>query len=199
MAGCVGGLDMNLIRPEARAAIWRWRETLFGLCLLLLALWWGLTAFGVLRYVAAALMVAGGLLVVAGLQRGRFRLGNSGAGVVQVIEGQLAYFGPQAGGAVALSELAMVSLDNRHRPSRWVLCQPGVEDLEIPVNATGGEALFDAFAALPEFQVDVMLMFQRCNHSAHPLMLTLLRSWLSPYNVSSNSVKSLGWAHARVR
>jgi len=148
---------MNLIRPEARAAIWRWRETLFGLCLLLLALWWGLMAFGVLRYVAAALMVAGGLLVVAGLQRGRFRLGNSGAGVVQVIEGQLAYFGPQAGGAVALSELAMVSLDNRHRPSRWVLCQPGVEDLEIPVNATGGEALFDAFAALPEFQVDVML------------------------------------------
>jgi hypothetical protein len=76
---------------------------------------------------------------------------------VQVIEGQLAYFGPQAGGAVALSELALVSLDNRHRPSRWVLCQPGVEDLEIPVNATGGEALFDAFAALPEFQVDVML------------------------------------------
>jgi hypothetical protein len=29
--------------------------------------------------------------------------------------------------------------------------------LEIPVNATGCEALFDAFAALPEFQVDVML------------------------------------------
>ena len=84
MAGCVGGLDMNLIRPETRAAIWRWRETLFGLCLLLLALWWGLTAFGMLRYVAAALMVAGGLLVVAGLQRGRFRLGNSGAGVVPV-------------------------------------------------------------------------------------------------------------------
>ena len=64
---------MNLIRPEARAAIWRWREALLGLCLLLLALWWGLTAFGVLRYVAAALMVAGGLLVVAGLQRGPFR------------------------------------------------------------------------------------------------------------------------------
>jgi len=148
---------MSLIRPEAQAVIWRWREALLGLCVLLLALWWGLTAFGLLRWVAAALMVAGGLLVVAGLQRGRFRLGNSGAGVVQVIEGQLAYFGPQAGGAVALSELAMVSLDNRHRPSRWVLCQPGVEDLEIPVNATGGEALFDAFAALPEFQVDVML------------------------------------------
>lgn len=148
---------MSLIRPEAQAVIWRWREALLGICVLLLALWWGLTSFGLRRWVAAALMVAGGLLVVAGLQRGRFRLGNSGAGVVQVIEGQLAYFGPQAGGAVALSELAMVSLDNRHRPSRWVLCQPGVEDLEIPVNATGGEALFDAFAALPEFQVDVML------------------------------------------
>jgi hypothetical protein len=148
---------MSLIRPEAQAAIWRWREVLFGLSLLLLARWWGLTAFGVLRWVAAALMLSGVLLTVAGLQRGRFRLGNAGAGVVQVVEGQLAYFGPQAGGAVALSELAMVSLDNRHRPSRWVLCQPGFDDLEIPVNATGGEALFDAFAALPEFQVDVML------------------------------------------
>jgi len=58
---------------------------------------------------------------------------------------------------VALSELAVVSLDNRRRPSRWVLCQPGVDDLEIPVNAIGAEALFDAFAALPEFPVDVML------------------------------------------
>ena len=160
---------MSLIRPEAQAAIWRWREALFGLSLLLLALWWGLTAFGVLRWVAAALMLAGGLLAVAGLQRGRFRLGNAGAGVVQVVEGQLAYFGPQAGGAVALSELAMVLLDNRHRPSRWVLCQPGVDDLEIPVNATGGEALFDAFAALPEFQVDVML--QQLRHPSDDTVL----------------------------
>ena len=148
---------MSLIRPEAQAVIWRWREALLGLCVLLLALWWGLTAFGLLRWVAAALMVAGGLLAGAGLQRGRFRRGSNGAGVVQVVEGQLAYFGPSAGGAVALSELAVVSLDNRHRPSRWVLCQPGVDDLEIPVNAIGAEALFDAFAALPEFPVDVML------------------------------------------
>ena len=157
MAGRAGGLDKSIIRPVIQVTLWRWREVLFGLGLMLLALWWGVTAFGVLRWVATALGAAGGLLAIAGVQRGRFRLGGDGAGVVQVVEGQLAYFGPDCGGTVAMSELAVLSLDKRQRPSCWVLRQPGVDDLKIPVDATGAEALFDAFAALPGFQVDVML------------------------------------------
>lgn len=148
---------MSLIRPEIQAAIWRWRESFFGIGLLVMAAWWGLTMLGILRWLALALAVFGGLLVVAGLQRGRFRLGTEGAGVVRVVEGQLAYFGPDVGGAMAISELTVVSLDSRQRPPCWVLSQPGLTDLNIPVDAHGAEALFDAFSALPDFEVAVML------------------------------------------
>jgi len=34
-------------------------------------------------------------------------------------------------------------------PRRWRLSQPGQPDLEIPLDAEGADALFDAFAALP--------------------------------------------------
>ncbi|MDG2403475.1 MAG: hypothetical protein P8M25_00515 [Paracoccaceae bacterium] len=80
---------MSLIRPGAKAALWRWREAYLGLSLVFFALWWGSNSFGFLRWVASALGLAGGLLIIAGTQRGRFRMGAGGFGFVQVIEGQI--------------------------------------------------------------------------------------------------------------
>ena len=148
---------MSLIRPEAQAALWRWREVILGLGVVLLALWWGTTAFGFLRWVAGALGMAGGMLMIVGAQRGRFRLGADGFGVVQVIEGQIRYFGPVMGGAISMSELDFIELDHRQAPPFWVLSQPGMDAVKIPIDTKGAEALFDAFSALPELRTDFML------------------------------------------
>ncbi len=152
---------MSLVRAEARAALWRWREVVAGAAMLGLGLWWGLAGTGLLPWMGAALALAGAALALAGVQRARFRPGAGGPGVVQVDEGRIAYFGPLTGGTVALSELGAVALDPTGRPAHWVLSQPGQPDLHVPLNAEGAEALFDTFAALPGFRAERMLRLMR--------------------------------------
>lgn len=142
---------MSFIRPEARAAVQRWREALLGAGLAALGLWWALGMDGILHWLGYALLPLSAAVLVMGVQRARFRTPGQGPGVVQVTEGQIAYFGPHTGGVVALSELRRVALDPSGRPALWVLSQPGQPPLSIPVTAAGAEALLDAFAALPGF------------------------------------------------
>jgi len=148
---------MNFIRPELRSAAWRWREVLTGLAASAIGVWWALAARGILPYLGVLLVAAGAVLVFVGVQRGRFRSGAGGPGVVQVDEGQIAYFGPLTGGVVALEELSALSLDPTARPPHWVLSQTGAADLAVPVNAEGADALFDAFAQLPGLRTGRML------------------------------------------
>jgi hypothetical protein len=148
---------MSFIRPEARAALWRWRELLGALALLLLGLRWALWGIGLTQVTGWACVTLAVVLAVVGAQRMRFRLGSGGPGVVQVTEGQISYFGPLTGGAVARSEIETLRLDHTARPSHWVLEQPGQPPLAIPVTATGAEALFDVFASLPGLKTERML------------------------------------------
>ena len=141
---------MSLIRPEAQAALWRWRECLTGAGVLALGLYWAwFTGGGLLHWIGYVVALAGLALIAAGVQRGRFRMGGGGPGVVRVVEGQISYFGPLTGGAVALTEITALRLDPRGKPAHWVIDQTGQPPLHIPLNAEGADALFDAFAALP--------------------------------------------------
>ncbi|QUJ75605.1 hypothetical protein KDD17_11635 [Sulfitobacter albidus] len=144
-------------RPEAKAALWRWREVLVAGTLVLLGLWWLLGPGGLLMLPGAALLIAGIALGVVGVQRGRFRGTGDGAGAVQVDEGQVAYFGPLTGGVVALRDLERLSLDRRGSPAHWRLDAAGQSPVMIPVNAAGADALFDAFATLPALRTERML------------------------------------------
>jgi hypothetical protein len=148
---------MSFIRPEARALLWRWREILGALLLLALGLRWALVGVGVTQITGWACVTLAVVLGVVGAQRMRFRRGSDGPGVVQVTEGQISYFGPLTGGAVARSEIETVRLDHTARPSHWVLEQPGQPPLAIPVTAAGAEALFDVFASLPGLKTERML------------------------------------------
>ncbi|MEO0938980.1 MAG: hypothetical protein AAFY38_12575 [Pseudomonadota bacterium] len=148
---------MTFFRPEAKAALWRFREVLAGAAAALLALWWLVGAGWLLTYIGGALLLASGALVAIGLQRARFRGPGGGAGVVQVTEGQISYFGPLTGGAVAVRDLERITLDRAQVPAHWQLDQKGMPSLLIPVNAAGSEALFDAFAALPGLRTERML------------------------------------------
>lgn len=148
---------MSFIRPEARATLWRWREVLAGSGLALLGLAWALGSFGLLRALAFVLLALGVVLILAGLQRARFRSGGGGQGVVQVIEGQVTYYGPLSGGAVAISELAALSLDGRSKPAHWLLVPDQGAALQIPVSAEGADALFDAFSGLKGLRTEHLL------------------------------------------
>ena len=149
---------MSFVRPEARQAVWRWREVLVALGVLSLGGYWAFGTPGLLHWVGYAVLILGAVLLAAGIQRVRFRAGHGGPGVVQVDEGQVAYFGPLTGGAIALSELTRLSLDPTAKPAHWVLSQPGQPDLQVPVTATGADALFDAFASLPGIRTERMLV-----------------------------------------
>lgn len=149
---------MSFLRPEAKDSLWRWREVLAGGAALALGLWWAFGAIGwMINTVGAGLILIAAGLIVLGLQRGRFRAGSEGPGVVQVVEGRVAYFGPLTGGAVNIADVTRLSLDRRMYPAHWVLAQPGSDALTIPITAKGAEALFDAFATLPGLRTEYML------------------------------------------
>ena len=72
-----------MIRPGARAALSQWREALIGLAVLALGVYWGFfTGGGLLHWIGYGVIAVGLLLVIAGIQRGRFRIGAGGPGAV---------------------------------------------------------------------------------------------------------------------
>lgn len=148
---------MSFVRPEAAAALLRWRETLLGAGLAALGAWWAFRFIGLLPYLGYGLIALGCALIFVGLQRARFRVPVQGPGVVSVIEEQIAYFGPLSGGMVALSDLTRISVDTRGKPAHWILSQPMQPDIHIPATAKGAEALFDAFSRLPGLRTEFML------------------------------------------
>ncbi len=143
-----------MIRPEVKALFWRWREALFALGLIAVGLWWGLAAFGIVKWLGFGLAALGAALVLAAIQRVRFRGTGEGAGVVTLDERRVVYMGP-AGGGVADLDL-MVQLDLT--PARaWRLITSDGSFVEIPADAKGADALFDAFTALPGMKTEYML------------------------------------------
>lgn len=140
---------MSFLRPEAAAALRRWREVILAALVVMLGAWvfaqggWILAAAGLL---IAALGAALGLLAI---RRLRFARAVADPGIVQVLEGQITYFGPAEGGFAGLSALSEIALLTRGGTRCWRLSQPGEAPLFIPTAAAGAEILFDAFAGLP--------------------------------------------------
>ena len=161
---------MPFFRPEAKAHLFRWREARAGGGLFVLGGWWLIGPGRLLTLPAIACMIAGLALIWLGIQRARFRSAGQGPGTVEVDEGQIAYFGPLTGGAVALREISRLSLDRAQHPAHWRLDQPGLAPVMIPVNAAGAEALFDAFATLPGLRTERMLAALQ-SQNKHPIVI----------------------------
>ncbi len=144
-----------MIRPELRIAISRWSEVLTGLAIAVLGLW-ALQARDVFFQGLAALVVLAGLgLALIGWRRLRFRRDGAAPGIVQVVEGQISYFGPQTGGFVGTGDL--IELHLIESGTCWRLLGEDGTVLDIPVSAKGAEALFDAFATLPGLPMQILL------------------------------------------
>ncbi|MEL7279838.1 MAG: hypothetical protein AAGK79_05735 [Pseudomonadota bacterium] len=151
---------MSFVRPEARAALWRWREALAAASVFVFGVWWAISGAALTRGLGVVVALAALAFFAAGVQRGRFRGPAGGVGVLRVDEGQIAYFGPLSGGIVALSELSQLAYDATGKPAHWVLRQIGQEDLCIPVDAEGADALFDVFTSLPGLRTEDILRVQ---------------------------------------
>lgn len=145
-----------MIRPELRAALRRWQEVLAGAAVAGVGLWWlRATGSGFFQALAAAVALVGGALSWIGYRRLRFAGASGGPGLVQVVEGQIAYFGPHDGGFVAVRDLDGLHLVDHGRA--WLLVRRGDPPVSIPVGAQGASALFDAFATLPGIDMPALL------------------------------------------
>ena len=137
---------------------WRWREALVGVAILFWGGWIAASSIGLPAIFGMVVATIGVIWMFAGIQRARFRVGNGGAGVVQVDEREVIYFGPLEGGTVSIEALTQVELhpakDGVHF---WVLIEAGRKPLSIPTDAEHSEDLFDAFGVLEGFETQRML------------------------------------------
>jgi hypothetical protein len=140
---------MTLIRPELRAALWRLREGIVAGLLAAFGLWLMVLGGFLLLPLGAGLTLLALAFGVLAVRRLRFAQGGDAPGVVELDEGQVSYFGPTFGGALALRELSELRLLTQHGRRMWRLRQDDGQVLLIPVEAAGADRLFDAFAALP--------------------------------------------------
>jgi hypothetical protein len=140
---------MTFLRPEALATLRRWREVIVAAAIATLGLWIATMGGPFLLIVGGAFIALGLGLGIIGLRRMRFARIVTDPGVVQVIEGQITYFGPTEGGFAGLSLIEEIALLTRNDRRVWRLSQSGGDTLYIPTAAQGAETLFDTFAGLP--------------------------------------------------
>jgi hypothetical protein len=144
-----------MIREVALARLVRWHEVIIGLVIAALGLWSFLLIGVFFQGIGVLVLLAGLSFAVIGYRRLVFAGAALAPGVVQVVEGQIGYFGPTSGGFVAIRELIELRLLND--ATVWFLIPAEGETLEIPVGARGSEALFDAFATLPGLRMPEIL------------------------------------------
>lgn len=148
----------DFFRPEARAAIWRWRDVIAALAILALGLWWAGKSFGIVQWMGYGLAGLGAVLVFTGIQRGRFRQSSDGPGVVQIVERRIGYFGPLTGGTMDLDQLTKLEFDPTGHPDpHWILTGVELQTIAIPITAKGAEVLFDAFSGLRGIKTEEIL------------------------------------------
>ena len=159
MASVERGLELtDFLRPEAKAVLRQWSEVILASAVIALGVWIVLRPGGIIitgfGYVVVAVGAAG---LIPALRRARFRTDGEGPGVVQIDEGRISYLGPVTGGTMALDDLTVLSVRHDHGgQTAWVLADPS-QLLVIPVDASGADALFDAFSTLPGLNLDKVI------------------------------------------
>ena len=143
-----------MIRPELVARLRPWREAIAAALTGAFGIW----VFGrgglLFQPLGGAILAFAALWGLGAWRRRRFAVTVAAPGLVEVEEGAIRYYGARAlGGEVALRDLAQIRLVRLDGHAHWRLKTQGGEALLIPVEAAGAEALADAFAALPGFDL----------------------------------------------
>jgi hypothetical protein len=139
-----------MIRPEILIVLRRWQEVILAASLGLFGLWLMVLGGYILMPIGAALVILALSMIILALRRLRFARQTGAIGIVEVDEAQIAYFGPTEGGFISLQDMVELRLLRLNGQQMWRLQQSDGQSLLIPIDATGAEGLFDAFAALPD-------------------------------------------------
>lgn len=163
---------MSAIRPEVLRTFRRWREPIGALAFAGLGFWLALRG-GPFYGTLGSLTVGIGLgLALSAWRRMRFSQTETlDPGVVRIDEGAIAYFGPDGGGVVALSELTLVEVGAWDDVSAWRLRQADGRLITVPMAALGAEALIDVFVALPGARMDAFVTARSQVHQGPPVTL----------------------------
>lgn len=138
-----------MIRREVAQSLRRYAETIASAAICAVGGWLIWRGGYVLVPLGGAFLVLGAGLGVIAVRRLRFQPSGDAPGVVEVDEGQISYLGPQIGGAVSLPDLVEIRLLSLRGRRVWRLKQADGQALLIPVESSGADRLFDAFASLP--------------------------------------------------
>lgn len=150
-------IGAGFIRPDAVAAVMRWREVGLAAIVVAVGVWIALLGGYLLLPVGAGVAALGLGLGLLAWRRMRFANAGGAPGLVEVDEGQISYFGPNAGGSVAIPDLVEVRLAFVQGRRFWRLKQADGQALLVPVEASGAERLFDAFSALPGMDTQALV------------------------------------------
>ncbi len=137
------------IRPEVLALLHRYREALGAGVVVVAGLWLVLLGGYVLVPLGVLVAVVGTILAVNALRKAQFTQNVSAPGLVELDEAQVGYLAPEIGGFLSLDELVEIRMLVLRGKRMWRLKQADGQALLIPVDASGAERLFDAFANLP--------------------------------------------------
>lgn len=149
-----------MIRPELRAALWRFREALAAAVLAMAGIWIATRGGWFLGGVGLIALALGLGWAVLGLRRARFARPVTDPGLVEVDEGRIGYYGAGArglGGYVALEDLIEIRLLRLNSQTFWRLKTRDAQAILIPVAAAGAEGLHDAFASLPGIDMGALV------------------------------------------
>lgn len=146
-----------MIRPEFLALLRRSTELLAALAILAFGLWLIFLGGYLLTPLGTALAALGLAWAILALRRQRFAQPVDSPGIVEVDEAQIGYMGPNSGGFVAIPDLTEIRLLTLRGRRVWRLKQSDGQALLIPVDATGAENLFDAFASLPGMNTNTLV------------------------------------------
>ena len=146
-----------MIRPEAFATLARWREVGFAGAMVLAGLWLSSRGGPILMAAGLGLAALGAGLGLTAFRRLRFAQGIAAPGLVEVVEGEVRFFGPTFGGAVSLADLTEIRLLTMRGRRMWRLKQSDGQALLFPVDAAGAEALYDGFSSLPGLDMAAVL------------------------------------------
>ncbi len=152
----------NFIRPSLRKQLARWSEPIAASVIALVGarfLWKGTTRYDwMTQAIGLVLLLLGAAIFLAAFRRVQFKRDEKGPGLVEVTERQITYMTPVGGGSVDLEAMTRLEIRSTLEMGRvWVLKQSEGPTLFIPINAAGGEKLFDAFSALPGMEAAKLL------------------------------------------
>ena len=145
---------MDLLRPEVKVWLYKWKEPLISTLVTLLGLrlaHYGLSNHNlVLLIVGSVIVIIGICVVVVSYIRISFSKFPNGVGIIEVKEKQIIYYDPSGGLAFSAENLVSIEIiGSDTSQSTWKLSTEDKSVVNIPLNALGNEKLFDVFLTLP--------------------------------------------------